>query len=210
VNFGMMDKIFVSGILLGFSIAAPVGPIGALCIQRSLNGGLAAGLATGLGAATADALYGLIAAFGLTVITGVLTAHTGLLGLAGGLFLCYLGIATFRKKPPAPHAETAPVGSLGKAYLSTLFLTLTNPMTILAFTLIFSGLEITRTLPNNTAAAIMVGGVFLGSGLWWILLSGGVSLIRQKFTPTHFQWVNKIAGTVITGFGVVALLQLAF
>ena len=206
----MFDTIFVSGLALGFSIAAPVGPIGALCIQRSLNRGLVAGLVTGLGAATADAIYGMVAAFGLTVITGALTAHTDWLGLVGGLFLLYLGLTTFRKAPATQAAAVGPAASLGADYLSTFVLTLTNPMTILAFTLIFSGLETTRSLPNHTAAAVMVGGVFAGSGLWWIFLSGGVSLVREKFTPTHLQWINRIAGVVIAGFGMVALLQLLF
>ena len=130
--------VLLRGIILGIGIAAPVGPIGIMCIRRTLSGGRCAGIVSGMGAATADAVYGSIAAAGLTMITSALTAHTTLLRIGGGLFLCYLGIATFRARPAERSAVVATT-SLLAAYTSTLVLTLTNPLTILSFAAIFAG-----------------------------------------------------------------------
>src|SRR5271157_4875386 len=134
----MALHLLLKGVIIGFSIAAPVGPIGVLCIRRSLAEGRQIGLATGLGAATADAAYGGVAGFGLTIISGFLVGHRVWLGFLGGLFLCYLGIRTFLSGPAEQAAEIRG-GGLCSAYLSTLFLTLTNPMTILSFVAVFAG-----------------------------------------------------------------------
>src|SRR5271155_5027941 len=134
----MSFNFLFKGIIIGFTIAAPVGPIGVLCIRRSLADGRKIGLATGLGAATADAAYGCVAGFGLTVISSFLVGHRFWLGLLGGLFLCYLGIRTFMSKPSGKAAEVRGSG-LFSAYLSTFFLTMTNPMTILSFVAVFAG-----------------------------------------------------------------------
>src|SRR5437868_1618115 len=123
---------FLQGLVIGFSIAAPVGPIGLLCIRRSVAHGRAAGFVSGLGAATADALYGVVAALGLTAVTTALLAHRAWLQLGGGIFLVGLGIATFRSRPPTSAAREAETARLPAAYASTLALTLTNPMTILS------------------------------------------------------------------------------
>ena len=122
----MAVEFFAKGIVIGISIAAPVGPIGVLCIRRSLTEGWRMGLATGLGAATADALYGCIAGFGLTAISTFLVNQRMWLGLVGGVFLCYLGIRTFLSKPGDEAAEAGGVG-FGSAYISTLFLTMASP-----------------------------------------------------------------------------------
>lgn len=202
----MPDNFFLTGLVLGFSIAAPVGPIGILCIQRTLANGLAIGFISGLGAATADAVYGIIAAFGLTLITNFLVTQTNFLGFAGGLFLCWLGVKTFTTAP-TKHAAAKPK-SAGGSYGSTFLLTLTNPMTILSFTLIFGGIGLGRTGGNNASAAMLVLGVFSGSGLWWLLLSGGVSLFRRKFDLSMMVWINRFAGLLIVGFGLFALARL--
>lgn len=200
-----MDISFLlRGLVIGFSIAAPVGPIGVLCIRRTLAEGRAAGLVSGLGAATADALYGCVAGFGLTLISNFLVSQQVWLRLVGGLFLCYLGIKTLLSKPAAQAAVAKGSGLLG-AYASTFFLTVTNPMTIIAFAAIFAGLGLANTSGNYSTAGILVGGVFLGSALWWLLLSGGVGLLREKFNGTGLLWVNRISGMIITGFGLVAL-----
>ena len=198
---------FFRGILIGFSIAAPVGPIGVLCIRRTLTNGRAAGLVSGLGAATADAFYGCVAGFGLTLISNFLVRQQWWLGLIGGLFLCYLGGKTLLSKPAEQAAKAKGTGLLG-AYASTFFLTVTNPVTILAFAAIFAGLGLANTNGNYGAAAILVLGVFLGSALWWLLLSGGVSLLRERFTMVGLQWVNRISGVIILGFGLFALSTL--
>lgn len=195
------------GLVIGFAIAAPVGPIGVLCIRRTLAEGRAEGLVSGLGAATADAIYGFIAAFGLTYVSSILIGQQQWIRLIGGLFLCYLGIRTFMAKPAAEPSSAAGIGLPG-AYISTFFLTLTNPMTILSFAAVFAGLGIGSAAGDYSSAALLVLGVFLGSGLWWLLLSGGVSLFRTKLQPRALRWVNTISGIVILGFGVTALLSL--
>lgn len=203
-----MDITFLfRGLAIGFSIAAPVGPIGVLCIRRTLADGRAAGLVSGLGAATADAIYGCIAGFGLTFISHFLVSQQLWLRLVGGLFLCYLGIKTLLSKPAEQAAHAKATGLLG-AYASTFFLTVTNPMTILSFVAIFAGLGLASTSGNYRSASILVLGVFLGSALWWLLLSGGIGLFREKFTTTGLQWVNRISGLIITGFGLLALVSI--
>ncbi|MEJ5224804.1 MAG: LysE family transporter [Anaerolineales bacterium] len=198
--------LFLRGLILGFSIAAPVGPIGVLCIRRTLAHGRLHGFVSGLGAATADMLYGAIAAFGLTAISNLLAAQQGWLRLAGGIFLLYLGARTFFEKPAA-EAAPAPSDGLWSAFISTLFLTLTNPITIFAFVAIFAGLGVTQGAQTYWAgAAQVVLGVFLGSAAWWLILSGGVGLLRDRFTPRAIGWINRTAGVVIFAFGLLAIV----
>ncbi len=201
----MFISFLLRGLLIGFSIAAPVGPIGVLCIQRTLAEGRIPGLVSGLGAATADATYGGIAGFGLTFISSLLISQQVWLRLIGGTFLCYLGLRTFLTRPAEQAASAKGNGLIGM-YASTLFLTLTNPLTILSFAAIFAGLGVASTGGNYLAAGILVLGVFLGSALWWFILSGGVSIFRTKFTTRGLRWVNRISGIIIMGFGVIALL----
>ena len=194
---------FLKGLLLGFCIAAPVGPIGVLCIRRSLAEGLLIGLATGLGAATADAAYGCIAGFGLTAISDFLVGQKFWLGLVGGIFLCFLGIQTFLTKP-AEQSATAQGRGLTGAYVSTLFLTLTNPMTILSFVAAFAGFGL-GVSSNYRDASLLVVGVFLGSAAWWLILSGSVGLLRSRVNMTFMKAVNRLSGALICAFGIYAL-----
>jgi len=203
----MSAQLVLRGFLLGLAIAAPVGPIGVLCIRRTLAQGRAIGFVSGLGAATADVMYGCIAAFGLTAISGVLVRQQAWLRLLGGLFLCYLGAKTLLSRP-ADQAANAEGRGYGGAYFSTLLLTLTNPMTILSFAAVFAGLGVGRAGNGYFAAAAIVLGVFLGSTAWWFLLSGGVSLLRGRFDARASLWVNRISGTIILGFGIAALVSL--
>jgi len=203
-----MMKLLLRGITLGFSIAAPVGPIGALCIRRTLAKGRASGLVSGLGAATADAIYGCLAAFGLTFISSFLVTQQGWLRLVGGAFLCYLGIRTFLTRPTDQAAPARGKGLVG-AYASTFLLTLTNPMTILSFTAVFAGLGLADTGGEYGSAATLVLGVFAGSALWWLGLSSVVSLFRTRFDARALRWVNRASGTIIAGFGLIALLSIA-
>ena len=158
-----MDVGFLfRGLAIGFSIAAPVGPIGVLCIRRTLAEGRAAGLISGLGAATADAAYGCIAAFGLTAISNFLASQQNWLRLIGGVFLCYLGAKTFLSRPVA-GSTAVKSGGVASNYTSTLLLTLTNPMTILSFAVVFAGLGLGNTAGDYPSASVLVVGVFLGS-----------------------------------------------
>jgi len=203
-----MDISFlVKGLIIGFSIAAPVGPIGVLCIRRTLAKGRTSGLLSGLGAATADAIYGCIAGFGLTFISNFLISQQVWLHLIGGMFLCYLGLKTFLSRP-AEQAAPAKGNSLVGAYASTFFLTLTNPITILCFAAIFAGLGLGSVTRHYGSAAALALGVFTGSAVWWFILSSSVSMFRTKLNPHGLSWVNRISGIVITGFGLIALLSL--
>jgi len=202
-----MLVFFLRGVLIGFSIAAPVGPIGVLCILRTLANGRVNGLVSGLGAATADALYGSVAAFGLTFISSLLIGQHFWLRLIGGVFLCYLGVRTFLARP-AEQAASAKSASLAGAYASTLLLTLTNPTTILSFAAVFAGLGLASAGGNYAASGLLALGVFLGSALWWLILSSGVSLFRARFGPRQLRWVNRLSGLIILAFGVLALLSL--
>ncbi len=195
---------FLKGIIIGFSIAAPVGPIGVLCIRRTLADGRLAGLISGLGAATADLLYGCVAAFGLTFISQFLIDQELWLRLVGGLFLLYLGIKTFFAKGGSDEIEQKKSGLLN-AYFTTFFLTLTNPLTILSFMAIFAGLGIVNTGGDYLSALILVTGVFSGSALWWFLLSAGASFFEKKINDQGLVWINRISGVIITLFGLVAL-----
>jgi threonine/homoserine/homoserine lactone efflux protein len=199
-----MPALILRGFILGLAIAAPVGPIGVLCIRRTLVQGRTFGFVSGLGAATADATYGCIAAFGLTAISTLLVRQQDVLRLLGGLFLCYLGVKTLLARP-SDRSAAAEGQSLGNAFFSTLLLTLTNPITILSFVAVFVGLGVGRAGNGYGAAAAIVLGVFLGSSAWWFLLSGGVSLVRDKFDARAMVWVNRISGVIILGFGGVAL-----
>ncbi len=197
----------LQGAVVGFSIAAPVGQIGVLCIQRSLLGGRAHGFVSGLGAATADALYGAVAGFGLTFLSGFLLGQQFWFRLVGGLFLVYLAVRTILRPPAAQEASASGQGLLG-SYLSTLFLTLTNPMTILSYGAIMAGLGVGASAGALAGAAIWVLGVFLGSAAWWLLLSSGVGALRGRVTPRLLRAINILAGLVIGAFGLWTLIGL--
>ena len=205
-----MDLHFlVIGLAIGFSIAAPVGPIGVLCIRRTLAEGRLHGLVSGLGAATADAIYGGIAGFGLTFISELLVQQQLWLRFFGGVCLCFLGVKTLLAKPSEKSPSEKRTGLLG-AYGSTFFLTLTNPVTILSFAAIFAGIGLGSTLVDYGSAALLVFSVFAGSALWWLILSGSVSLLRKKVTPRVLRWINMVSGAIIMGFGVLILIGLFF
>jgi threonine/homoserine/homoserine lactone efflux protein len=197
-------SFLLKGIVLGFSIAAPVGPIGVLCIRRTLTEGRLAGLVAGLGAATADAFYGSVAGFGLAAISGFLIGYAHWFRLLGGLFLISLGVKTFFALP-VEREVAARRGLLG-GYLSTLFLTLTNPMTILSFGAVFAGLGLLGTAGNYAAAAMLVAGVFCGSALWWLVLSSGVAAVAARVAAPALRWLNWISGLVLEGFGWIVLV----
>lgn len=206
----MYLSIALRSILIGISIAAPVGPIGILCIRRTLAEGRIAGFISGLGAATADAFYGAIAAFGLTFISLFLLQHTFWLRLGGGIFLLYLGFRIFLAIPASsPVNETSPSKKRGliNYYASTFLLTITNPLTILSFAAIFAGIGSLNSETSNDyfAAAIMVMGIFLGSCAWWFILSSLTGYFRRKIDSKTMIWINRASGAIIICFGTIAL-----
>jgi threonine/homoserine/homoserine lactone efflux protein len=203
LDFGFL----ISGLIIGFSIAAPVGPIGVLCISRTLAKGRLHGLVSGLGAATADAMYGCVAAFGLTFISSMLVQQQLWLRLFGGVFLCFLGAKTLLAKPSGKSPSEKRIGLLA-TYGSTFFLTVTNPMTILSFAAIFAGIGLGSSVASYGSATLLVVSVFAGSALWWLILSGTVGLFRKKVTPSVLKWINRVSGAIIMGFGALVLISL--
>ena len=198
----MDGATFVRGLAIGFSVAAPIGPMGLLCLRRTLANGFLTGLCSGLGVATADAAYGAVAAFGLTAVGELLVGAGFWPRLVGGLFLCYLGLRAARATPPSA-AGSATVGGLAAAYVSTAALTLANPTTILSFAAIFAGLG--ATSGDVPAAASLVLGVFLGSTAWWLVLTAAVSRLRDRLERRWLRRVNLLSGVAIFSLGLLAL-----
>jgi len=196
----------LSGIAVGFAVAMPVGPIGVLCIKRSLKDGWQAGLATGLGAATADANYGVLVALGLS-FSGLL-AQAEALQFGGGLLIIALGLMGLRGFFfPKPKAVLAPPnrGLLG-AWFSTYLLTLANPMTILAFVGLIAGLG----AASASGPYWLVLGVFIGSLLWWLILVQGILLLKSKLPEGALRWLDFVSGMVLLLWGLWILLPVAF
>lgn len=201
-------KYLLKGIIIGFSIAAPVGPIGLLCIKRSLNHGFWAGLVTGFGAATADMLYGFAAGFSLTFITGFLLDMKFALHIIGGFFLCFFGWQSLKKRGTDARGGDVVFSGYVRSYVSTLFLTLTNPMTIMAFMGIFAGLGIGASNNGYAASATLVAGVFSGSALWWLALSSATALAGKRLDQGFTEKINIATGIVLILFGVWALASI--
>lgn len=200
--------LFGKGLLIGLSVAAPVGPIGVLCINRTLSEGPRAGFVTGLGAAAADGVYGAVAAFGIASVSLFLLDHQGLIRGLGGLGLLALGLHMGLRKPTERGAESRGFRGLAAAFVSCFLLTLANPATILSFVAIFAALGLAERPGDLQAALIMVVGVFLGSALWWLGLSGVVGRIRHRLGQGTVLWINRGSGLVLGGFGLLALLSL--
>ena len=190
--------MFLKGLAFGFILAATVGPMWVLCFRRTVAWGALAGFASGMGIAVADGLYGAVAAFGLTAISGFLLGYSFWIGLAGGAFLVYLGVKTLRARPVEARAESSEK-SLLAAFLSTLGLTLANPPTILAFAAIFAGLGLASGADYG-AAALIVLGVFLGSAAWWVILAASAAKLRGRLGPNLVRAVNVVSGVSILGF----------
>jgi threonine/homoserine/homoserine lactone efflux protein len=208
-----MDAVlFIRSLLIGLSVAATIGPMSILCIQRTMNRGFFYGLISGLGIATADGLYGSVAGLGLTVIAGFLVSQQIWIRLLGGLFLLYLGGKTILTKPAERAAQAVNATSLVGAYVSTLLLTLTNPLTIISFAAIFASIGVVGGTGSRLTALFVIGGVFSGSMLWWCLLTGGISLLRARPLLTGSSlwllWLNRLTGGIIALFGLLALLSL--
>jgi threonine/homoserine/homoserine lactone efflux protein len=190
--------IFCKGFAFGFLLAAAVGPMWVLCLRRTLAFGRAAGLASGLGIAVADGLYGAVAAFGLTAVSAFLLAWQFWIGLAAGVFLLWLGFRMLVAEPPAlgnAGGGERP-GSHAAAFVSTLALTLANPPTILAFAAVFASLGLTAGA-GWLEATQAVAGVFLGSAAWWLVLAAGAGGWRPHLRPGLLRGVNVVAGLFI-------------
>lgn len=192
--------LFAKSLALGLAVAAPLGPIGALCVNRTLERGFRAGVAGGFGTALADAVYAVVAATGFAVFAAGLARIDPVLRIGGGAFMLWLGWRSLRPRGPARAAETGS-GALGTT-AATFLLTLANPMTALTFAALFAGLGL-AAVPGGEA--VVVGGVFLGSMLWWIALSGGVALARERLPAGFARWTARASGALLILFGIGAV-----
>ena len=177
----------MTGSILGFSIAAPVGPIDLLVLRRSRTKGATVGFVSGLGAATADLCYGALAAFGITFLAAWQTPAAVL----GGAFLCWLAWQTWRSAACVNAAEST-------GFSGTFALTLSNPMTILSFAAMVAG-------TGAASPAWFMTGVFAGSVLWWAMLAASAGLLRERIAPPHLVWLNRSSALILLAFGVSAL-----
>lgn len=203
-----MIDLFLKGLMIGFCIAAPMGPISILCINRSLHGSFKSGFLTGCGAATADGFYGLIAGFGLTVISLFLTHQKFIIQLIGGIFLIYLGIKTLLAKPAEKEANAQKSKGLVSDYLSTFFLTITNPMTILSFIAVFAGLGMGGMHVSYLKSILLVLGVIFGSLVWWLSLTLFVSkILHHRVNAAWLKFIGLLSGGILIGFGLFSLIS---
>lgn len=201
----------LKSILIGAAIAAPIGPIGMLCIRSTLVGGWKKGLAAGLGVATADAIYAAVAGFGMHVISSQLIRFEDGFRMIGGLLILVLGLVGFRRKPPFADRDIPGQTRQLFTFGSTFLLTLANPMTVISFAALSAGLGIDSLPGSSEGASAFTAGIFLGSALWWILLCTAVNQLRLRLlTPAALRAVNLISATLITGFGVWFLISVFF
>jgi threonine/homoserine/homoserine lactone efflux protein len=206
----MLVSVFVKGLIVGFLIAAPVGPINVLCVRRTIVHGRIVGLVSGLGAAAADTFFGAIAAFGLNFVHSLLMSERLWLGLAGTAMLVVIGIRTLLARPPRPREEETDPANLIGDFTSTCILTLTNPVTILSFLAAFSAFGLQGDEQIDVDDWLLLGGVFLGSTLWWLTLTQVVGVLRDKFNDETLRWANRSAGVIILAFAAIVLWNVAY
>ncbi|MFJ7700011.1 LysE family translocator [Lysinibacillus fusiformis] len=197
--------LFLKSFVLGLSVSAPVGPIGLLCIQRTLSKGKSAGFITGFGAVTANIIYASIAAFGFSVVSSFLMEQEFYIKLFGSIFLIFLGIKTFLKKPASSAAKLEGGTYLGM-FLSTFVLMITNPIAIINFIAMFAGLGFNANSSSIITGIVLISGVFIGSSIWWLFLSFLISYFRNKITP-HLSLINKLAGILIILLAIVTFIK---
>jgi threonine/homoserine/homoserine lactone efflux protein len=202
----MLLVFFLKGIVVGAVIAVPVGPVGILCVRRTIFDGRLAGLVSGLGAATADALFGVVAAFGLTFVSNWLTGWEDWLCAAGGVYLLYSSGSALLSKPQDKIAEQSDPESLFRDFASAFALTGTNPVTILVFLAIFTALGLGGTQATLLRAAILVLGVWTGSFLWWLAMTLGIGTFRRSIEPRHLAWISRVSGIILFATGAALLV----
>lgn len=204
-------EVLIKGIVLGFVSSIPLGPIGVICIQRTLGKGKLSGFVSGLGAATADTFLAIIAGLGLTFIIDFITGYGIFLKLFGGLIVIFIGAQIFFKSPVRQFRERRlKKASLHTDYLSVLALTLSNPLAVFLFLAIFAGLNLVNGALHYVTLLLTFGGIFAGASMWWFLLTSIVNVYRDKFRLKNLWWLNKITGVIIFLFGLAALISILF
>lgn len=201
------NSYFIRGIIIGFLISIPVGPVAILCIRRALAHGFFSGFASGVGAALADGFYSIIAVFGLTFVSSILVRYQLWFKLFGGLFLMLLGYAVF-SAPPVLTGAIKTKTSLLTDCISAFLVTIANPLTIFAFVAFFAGLGVGVDEAGYFFSGLLILGVMAGSALWWLGVTGIAGLLSSHFNPHSLQLLNKISGIGIMVFGFIALLTI--
>lgn len=200
-------SLFLKSLMIGFLMCLPLGPIAVLCIHRTLKGGRMHGLVSGLGAATADALYSLIAVLGLGIISNFLVKEQMWVRVIGGILLIYIGVRIFLSQPAK---KETPAGDQPyfRNFISAFVLTLTNPLTFWALAAIFAGLGLVGEDINHVSAGLIVAGIFVGATLWWFILSNIANMLRGILEHGMLKLLNRIIGILIVCFGVFVLVSL--
>lgn len=201
-----MDTLlfFLKGMAAGFVVAAPVGPVAAMCVRRTLVRGAISGYATGLGAALADTLYGVIAAYGISFLATIIFENEFWFRLIGGLVLCVMAVKTVFSGPAEMRAPSSN-GLLGD-FLSALVVTGTNPITVVAFGVVFTTIGVATAGEKLDWAEALIAGVFVGSALWWATLTGIATLFRSALNGSGLRWINRISAGVILLCGILMLI----
>jgi len=198
---------FLKGVAAGFVVAAPIGPVGVLCVRRTLVRGPVSGCATGMGAAVADVFYAVVAAYGISFIASALLANEFWFRLVGGILLCVMAVKTFCAGPPDGQAPRS--NGLTGDFLSALVITGTNPLTIIAFGVILTTIGVASAGDDLGWAEALIGGVFVGSTLWWLTLTGISSLFRTALSHSGLRWINRVSAVVVLLCGVLILISVA-
>jgi threonine/homoserine/homoserine lactone efflux protein len=199
-----LSGYFLWGGLIGLAVAAPIGPVNIICLQRTLKSGVVVGLLSGLGAAIGDSLFGFVAAFGVTVVSDFLMAHLRPFQTAGGLLLLFIAVRTWREHPHLEVKGSAATQIL-KSFISVFFLTITNPVTILGFVAFFASVGLGRVGRDMHQASLLVAGIFAGSALWWVILTNSVRFLKGRLNDNHLLVINRASALLMAGFGLLAL-----
>lgn len=207
MDLSFLGLLFLKGLLIGFLIAAPVGPVGILCIRAASIGRYGVSLATGLGAALADTFYAAVAAFSLVTITNFISRHDFSLKLFGGVLISWVGYYIF-KTPPQKHPLEGKKETGLQGFTSAFLVTLSNPVVLLIFAAAFATLGISPIEDSWDQGIILITGVCLGASIWWIILSTVILLIHHKLSSQHLLWINRLSGLIVIGFGASILLSL--
>ncbi|GLQ06030.1 LysE family translocator [Sneathiella chinensis] len=203
--------LFLKGLGIGLAVAAPVGPVGVLCIRRAVSDGRLAAISSGLGAALADAFYGGVAAFGLTAVSAFLVEYQKVASAVGGVFLLWLAWRILRSGGEGGGTRLGSgIRSNWSAFMTTFALTMTNPATVLSFAAIFAGIGFVGTGGGGAGAILLVSGVFLGSTLWWLFLAFAATALQKRLGDRFSILVNATSAAIIGLFGVAALVSLLF
>lgn len=207
----MVFALFWKGLIVGLMVTIPLGPVGVLCIQRTLNKGRVSGFVSGLGASAADAVFAIIAGFGISYIISFVKTQHIYFQIIGGVIVLFLGIHIFYTNPVRQvRLQRMNKNKLHHDFLSVFFLTITNPLAILLFLAMFAGINISGYEINAFGLSSLVGGVLAGSAGWWFLLSFVISIFRERIRLRNIWWMNKVAGVIVFGLGILAVLSIWF